>query len=392
MHMRELKFPCLVFMIAALANASCTGEAGLITIKADDVTSTMTEIPAGDSVRLRARAWSHSGAVTRSSELSPGVRGFRWQLTPLTQGPPAASLSSGPVIHALVPGKVRVSVAGLGSGESVDIDVVWPLDSIELRFAARTVRVGDTVELVHRAHFVSGEVSTERFRGYYTDTLAARSPRKGDPALSGWSALGLHANAVQWDAPPTRKLGDTLLYVAQRPGVFRVGAAIYNRWAEDTLHIEPSVGSPRSFRQKSSGPLKPRASAIACFTLKVTEWSVLGDPWPANEPAPEKYYDWVPPAIALDTTPLIRTAPGEGYRLDPARGPASHMGRFWTLLPDHALMISMLSPREYPHEASRIPFFMRVHFEGDTAISGLAGDDERNALVYGRRIPCGNPS
>jgi hypothetical protein len=244
------------------------------------------------------------------------------------------------------------------------------------------------VELIHRAHFVSGEISTERFRGYYTDGLGARSPRKGDRALSGWTALGLHANAVQWDPPPGRKLGDTLLYIAQRPGVFRAGAAIYNRWAEDTLRIEPGTGVPRSFRQKPAGPLKPRASAYACFTLAITEWSVLGDPWPRTELSPEKYYDFVPSAIALDTTPLIRAAPGKGYRLDPARGPASHMGRFWTLLPDHALMISMISPKEYPHEASRIPFFMRVHFEGDTAISGLAGDDERNALVYGRRIPC----
>ncbi len=389
--MRELKVPWLALIITVIANASCTGKAGLITIQADDVTSTMTEIPAGDSVKLRARAWSRSGAVTRSTELSPGLRGFSWQLSPLTQGPQAASLSSGPVIHALAPGKVRVTATGLGSGESVDIDVVWPLDSIELRFAARTVRVGDTVELIHRAHFVSGEVSTERYRGYSTDGLDARSPRKGDRTVAGWSALGLHQNAAQWDPPPTRKLGDTLLYIAQRPGLFRVGAAIYNRWAEDTLRIEPSVGAPHSFRQKPAGPLKPRASAVACFTLAVTEWSVLGDPWPRDEPPPEKVYDWVPSTIALDTTPLIRAAPGEGYRLDPARGPASHMGRFWTLLPDHALMISMISPKEYPRETSRIPFFMRVHIQGDTAISGLAGDDERNANVFGHRIPCERP-
>jgi hypothetical protein len=387
-HMRAFTFPYWAVFIPLLATTSCTGRAGLITIQADDVTSSMTEIPAGDSVKLRATAWSSSGAVTRSQKLSAGLLGFRWKMSALTQGPPAASLSHGSVVHALVPGKVRVFAYGLGRGESVDIDVVWPLDSIELRFAARTVRVGDTVELIHRAHFVSGEISTERFRGYYTDGLQARSPRKGDRTLSGWSALGLHANAVPWDPPASRKLGDTVLYIAERPGVFRVGAAIYDRWAEDTLRIEPRGGVPRSFRQKPAGPLKLRPSAYACFALTFKEWTTFGDPWPPDWPAPEKYYDWVPGAIALDTTPLIRTAPGEGYRLDPARGPATRMGRFWTLLPDHALMISMLSPKEYPHEASRIPFFMRVHFEGDTAISGLAGDDERNANVYGRRIAC----
>ena len=378
----------LAGIIVFLAVTAC-GKPHRIGIEADDVVSSYTAIPAGDSVKLRATLWSESGAFTHETALYPGLGGFTWGMTrPIRSH--IATISSGPVVRGIAPGRVTVLALARGVSGSADLEVVWPLDSVELRFAARSVRVGDTVELLHRVHFVSGEISTERYRGYSADGLDAKTPRKGDRTLSGWSALGLHANATQWD-PGTRELGDTILYVAQRPGVFRVGGMFYNRWAEDTLRIQPRLGVPRSYRQRIDGAAKPRASAVACFTLDFGKWDMEGEDWPRNWPPPEKFFAWIPKAIALDTTPLIRAAPGEGYRLDPARGPVAKMGRSWIVLPHRdSLELRMTSPKEYSRVNTRASVIVRIKVSGDTAISGTAeADDQMHSLVSGRRIPCG---
>lgn len=381
----------LIAALIAYGVTSCSFRPHSVTITPDLATA-LGDVPAGDDVHLTARLWSYSDELTPKRQLY-AFGGWSWHLS-LGSPPPVASFTLDRVLHAHVPGTATISAGARGVGESVHFRVVWPLDSIELRFVARVVHVGDTVELLHRAHFVSGEVANESFRAYYAGADGREPAYVDHTPARGWRAIRFDLAAVEWFQEPLGSLGDTALYVARYPGIFRIGGVFYNRWVEDTLRIEPASGAPRSYRQRPLPPAHARASAFACYTLDVGRWTFNGSyKWPSNWPPPARLYDFVPRTIALDTAALIPRTQGVGYRLDAVGGPALKIGRHWRGLTADSVWILMESAKEYPRAHNRTGIILTLGLaDNGRLISGVAEDvvdaDELRAPVTGKRIPC----
>jgi len=373
-----------VLLPAALLIACVGRKPHDITIQGDN-NSAVPMIPAGDSVHVTATLWSNSNDITTRRRLPPGPEGFQWRLD--TGEPGVASMTPNQVIHGLRPGAVRVYASTRGITGDFDFDVTWPLDSIELHFVTHTIRVGDTVELLHRVHLASGEIIPKG------ETFGIAN---GDGASPGWYHHSWNEGwGYRYDLNIRRFAGrmglqDTLLLVGQRPGVARAGLVMLDRWMEDTIRVLPSDGSPaRSYRRSAAERARPRESAFACFTFVLSNWTFGGGAWPDNWPPPAQYYGWAPGAIALDSTSIMPGEPDLGRRLDAARGEAMRGDRRWLRIAVDSVWLSMSTPHEYPYDSAMRSLEARFRVSPDRQrITGVAWDDDRRGRVSGRRISC----
>lgn len=368
----------------ALLLAACS-EPGYIQIRTKEGAG-IYDLPAGDTVELAARLWSKSGAVTRSVPMSPGRKGFDWSI----QYDSDAAVLRGSTLYTRKPGGVRVVASARGVAEILDIHVVWPVDSIVFGFVSPTIRVGDTVEVLHRAHYRTGEVEVRGYGGFEGGDTAQSRGADGKYPGPGWTSHSNDLPAHQWQ-PPEPRLGDTLLYVGERPGRFRIGAFFQAHWHEDTLTVLPAEGrTPKSYRQqRDTMSATPRPTWLGCYTLSFGRWQFGIEPtWPDNWPPPRELYGYVPTAIAFDSITLVPGYPESGRRLDAARGPVLRAGRRWWRTTDNGVRIAMWQARggDWPN-ASSISMSLTFSAAG-TILSGIATDDERRAPVKGVRIPC----
>ncbi len=326
--------PIAIPLLAACLIVGCEKPSGIR--MHGDLASGIPIIPFGESLHVRGSLWSGSDATFRR-ELSAGRGGFVWRIS--TGQPPVARLNPDRWIVGVRPGTARIFVSARGISADADVTVTWPLDSVEVRFVRPSIRVGDTVELVHRVHLRSGAViqTGERF-DFTTNTHRATA---GAP--------------------------DTILLVADSVGIAHARLVMLDRWKEDSIRIDPATAPPRAFRQPHPAGAHPRPTAIMCFTV-----------------ATDRGASWLPTAIAFDSAALMPSSPGLGRRLDAARGAAMRGDRWWRRIGGDSVFVYMAAPRESPTDNAPQSLSARLGI----GPRGLSGVTEDGARVSGRRISC----
>lgn len=376
--------PATVCLLAPLAGCSFRGPSYLWVRRPNSVVQGK-EVPAGDTLALSAallRDYNFVLAEPRQTmTLRSSVLGVRWSV----DSSRLATVDAGGVFRARRRGEVRILAEAKDRRGTATVRVVWPLDSISYRFAAPEVMVGDTVQLVFRAYFATGE---EREEGDYLSPAAIDDDGEEHD---------LPLDVALFEVREGRKLAASAglesrgIFIARQPGHYAIYADRLGRMLRAELRVRPASAdrAPRFVHEPP--PRRPRWSdrrPLGCFTLTVGSFAEIPDEYrmqvaldlerAAREAA------FLPSTVEIDSTPVIPWAPEEGRRIGTVGDDWIKYERYWLPAGDSLqLHFNGAAPAQPTRRLTAT-----VQIEGDRLDGWLRGMSWMQAPVTGQRIAC----
>jgi hypothetical protein len=326
-------------------------------------------IPAGDSSVRQPRIIRSNKPYMSEYASNTRVPHLRFEERWSVDSPHIATVERGGVIRTYTPGWVNATLRLRGFKRVLSIRVGPPLDSVVMRFAARTVMVGDTVELFYRRYYADGSEEV----GLQWKPFPDERDRDGIPV--GFRVIPeLDAgNAI-----------DTIRFWIRRPGAFRVRSTTHGRAPIfDSLLASTDLGrAPQLIRAPEWGrpqqPVPNRKPAL-CYALTFGTWT--ND----NFRVTRGNYAWLPAAVELDSTLLIAKRPDLGMRVNPTGSNRLEMARSWQRAGDSIVINFETRENRIPHQRVRIAFPV-----GRTEAWGRATDSAIETDVTARSVGCGD--
>jgi hypothetical protein len=324
------------------------------------------ELPAGDSTIMEPLIigkWAVWYNEYGNSEHIPHKRSEeRWSV----DSPHVATVSPGGVIHAHSPGSTNATLRLRQFTEVRFIRVDPPFDSGVVRWAAREVMVGDTVDLYNRRYYADG--------GEENATIISSEPEEKDQ----------NGIPVMWGLLRTAKdpHDDTVRFVARRIGRYHIKSILHGHEFADTISVAAIGGrAPRLFRSPEWGAPQqpvPGRRPHACYQLEFGEWI---DDGKVQEAAG---YSFLPSKVELDSTLIMSSRPDLGMRINAVGRERLQMPRSWSFSGDSVVL--RLRARLWWRPNYRI----RVAFPREgKLVTGRAEESSTFSAVRARRIPCG---
>jgi hypothetical protein len=326
-------------------------------------------IPAGDSSIREPGIIRSSKPYVSEYASSSRVPHLRFEERWSVDSPHIATVEPGGIVRTYTPGFAEATLRLRWYKKVLTIRVGPPMDSVVMRFSARTAMVGDTVELFFRRYYADGSEET----GYQWEPFPDDRDHNGIP-------VGFRVIPERYAEHAT----DTIRFWIRRPGTFRVRASPHGRAPMlDSVIASASHGRPPQLIRapewgRPQQPVPNRKPAL-CYALTFGTWT--ND----NFHVTQGSYAWLPATVELDSTLLIAKRPDLGMRVNPTGSNRFEMARSWQRAGDSIVIHFETRENRIPRQRVRIAFPA-----GGTAAWGRATDSAIETDVTARSVGCGD--
>jgi len=324
-------------------------------------------LPAGDSLVEEPMIIKETRPFLAEYPRRTRVRHLQVEERWTADSPHIATVSRGGIIKAHSPGWAAFTVKIRTLSQNLLVRVGLPMDSVVMRFSARQAMVGDTVELFFRRYYADGaEESAHMFTSEPEDR-----DRNGIP----------FASQVYVPTTRTGTEGDTLRFVARRPGRFHVKSTTHGRHRYDTLTVVKDLGRPPRLIKAPwwGAPQGPRAGRkpFRCYALSYGLWS---DPTVRIR---QEDFAWLPSFVELDSTLIVRDRADLGMRINAFGVQRLEMPRSWRIVGDSLRLDFETNEEWQPHQRVQLwlPF-------ADNRVRGVGHEGNSTTDVAASRVPC----